>query len=524
MSFDQSASYKILEKFAKKPIDLTKNVLTKERIENYCLRSQGLNLFYATERVTDEVMDALFALAKEHNVVDKMHAMQNGKVINTIEGCTSENRSVLHTAMRDIFENRIEQDEPKNASDLAKEEMEKLQAFLPNVHDKKHLVMIGIGGSELGPKALFVAMEPYIQNGRSVHFVSNVDPDAIYSTFQKVELENTLVIVVSKSGSTLETLTNEAIARDIFEKGGLKPKEHFISVTGKNSPMDDPKQYLAIFYIWDYVGGRYSVTSMVGCVMLGFALGFKNMLEILKGANNIDKHVLNAPAEENLSLMSALLGIWNRNFLHHQTVAIIPYSKAMARFSAHLQQLDMESNGKHIDKTGNRVTFETGPIIWGEPGTNGQHSFYQLIHQGTTIVPMEFLGFKTSQLNQDLDVQGTTSQEKLLSNLFAQTIALAKGQKDENPNKTFEGNRPSRILFAKQLTPYTLGQILAFYEHKVAYQGFIWNINSFDQEGVQLGKILANKIIELFKAKRENRAPEESFEEAENYLKLIEKL
>ena len=524
MQFDQSKSYKVLKDFANHPIDLTQNVLTKERIENYCLQAEGLHLFYATERVNDEVLSALLELAKEQNVVDKMHAMQSGTVINKIEGYDSENRSVLHTAMRDIFENRIEQEVAKQASDLAKEEVEKLQAFLPNIHDKKNLVMIGIGGSYLGPKALFVAMEPYIQNGRRVYFVSNVDPDDIYSTFQKVELESTLVVVVSKSGTTLETRTNEAIARDIFEKNGLKTKEHFVSVTGKDSPMDDPSQYLASFYIWDCVGGRYSVTSMVGCVMLGFSLGFNNMLEILKGTNSIDKHVLNASIEENLPLMSALLGIWNRNFLNYQTVAIIPYSKAMERFSAHLQQLDMESNGKHIDKEAKHVAFETSPIIWGEPGTNGQHSFYQMIHQGTTIVPMEFIGFKESQLNQDLDVQGTTSQEKLLSNLFAQAIALAKGEKDENPNKSFEGNRPSYILFAKQLTPYTLGQILAFYEHKVAYQGFIWNINSFDQEGVQLGKKLANQIIELFKAKKTMQAPKEPFEEAESYLKLIEKL
>jgi glucose-6-phosphate isomerase len=217
----------------------------------------------------------------------------------------------------------------------------------------------------------------------------------------------------------------------------------------------------------------------------------------------MDQVALKSDFKENLPLLSALLGIWNRNFLHLPTVAIIPYSQALLRFPAHLQQCNMESNGKHIDKLGRLVNFETGPIIWGEPGTNGQHSFYQLIHQGTTTVPLEFIGFKESQLNQDLDVQGTTSQEKLLANLFAQSIALAQGQKNDNPNKQFMGNRPNRILLAKKLNPYTMGALLSYFENTVAFQGFIWNINSFDQEGVQLGKVLANKIIEILKGTKD---------------------
>jgi glucose-6-phosphate isomerase len=210
---------------------------------------------------------------------------------------------------------------------------------------------------------------------------------------------------------------------------------------------------------------------------------------------------------KNLPLLSALLGIWNRNFLHLPTVAIIPYSQALSRFVAHLQQCDMESNGKHIDKTGSPVTFETGPIIWGEPGTNGQHSFYQLIHQGTTIVPLEFIGFKKSQYGEDLEIQKTTSQQKLLSNLFAQSIALAIGQKSENPNKGFTGNRPNRILLSEKLDPYRMGSLLSYYENKVAFQGFIWGINSFDQEGVQLGKKLANQILDIYKTKDGSKFP-----------------
>ncbi|MBX9743976.1 MAG: glucose-6-phosphate isomerase, partial [Chlamydiales bacterium] len=249
---------------------------------------------------------------------------------------------------------------------------------------------------------------------------------------------------------------------------------------------------------WDFVGGRYSPTSMEGAVMLGFALGFTEWMKLLRGAHAMDIHAKTAKPGENLPLFSALLGIWNRNFLHLPTVAIIPYSQALVRFPAHLQQLDMESNGKSIDRQGKKCTYATGPVIWGEPGTNGQHSFYQLIHQGTDVIPVEFIGFRHSQANQDLSIQKTTSQQKLLSNLFAQSIALAVGQSNQNPNKVFPGNRPNRIFFADRLDPYTLGALLAFYEHKVAFQGFIWNINSFDQEGVQLGKVLANKMLSLF--------------------------
>lgn len=222
----------------------------------------------------------------------------------------------------------------------------------------------------------------------------------------------------------------------------------------------------------------------------------------------MDKVALRSDPKSNLPLISALLGIWNRNFLGLPTVAIIPYSQALIRFPAHLQQLDMESNGKRIDKKGGPVDFDTGPIIWGEPGTNGQHSFYQLIHQGTTTVPVEFLGFKENQRHDDVLFKGTSCQEKLLSNLFAQSIALAIGQKSDNPNKFFPGNRPNRILFANRVDPYTVGAILSYYEHKVAFQGFIWGINSFDQEGVQLGKVLAMKMIDLFAAKRAGKAPD----------------
>jgi glucose-6-phosphate isomerase len=506
-TFVELEAYKKLKALASDPIDLSKEgVLTSDRLGKYKAETQGFKLLYGTERITDDVLNALFDLAKETNALDKMKAMQAGEVLNKIEGFPSENRTVLHTAMRDFFDHPQQAEAAKKAAELEQKELDKLNKFLSKIDDEGHftdLVQVGIGGSDLGPRALYIALQAYKVKNRNVHFISNVDPDDAAFTLKGLNLKNTLVVVVSKSGSTLETLTNEELVKSYFIKAGLDPKEHFIAVTGEKSPLDDPKKYLASFYMWDFIGGRYSATSMVGGVMLGFGLGFDNYKEILRGAHFMDQVALKSDFKENLPLLSALLGIWNRNFLHLPTVAIIPYSQALLRFPAHLQQCNMESNGKHIDKLGRLVNFETGPIIWGEPGTNGQHSFYQLIHQGTTTVPLEFIGFKESQLNQDLDVQGTTSQEKLLANLFAQSIALAQGQKNDNPNKQFMGNRPNRILLAKKLNPYTMGALLSYFENTVAFQGFIWNINSFDQEGVQLGKVLANKIIEILKGTKD---------------------
>jgi len=437
-------------------------------------------------------------------------------MINQIEGYESEHRSVLHTAMRDQFDKRQSSKTASEAAEWAAKELQKLENFLAKTEGRfTDLVQIGIGGSDLGPRALAIALQAYHLPNHRVHFISNVDPDDANAVLANLDLKKTLVVVVSKSGNTLETLTNEEFVRARMVKIGLNPKDHFVAVTGAKSPMDNPSRYLASFYIWDFVGGRYSATSMVGAVMLGFALGFNGFKEILRGAHDMDVHALSAKPTENLPLLSALLGIWNRNFLNLPTVAIIPYSQALLRFPAHLQQLDMESNGKRIDKLGHVADFSTGPIIWGEPGTNGQHSFYQLIHQGTNVVPLEFIGFHKSQYQRDLKIELTTSQEKLLSNLFAQSIALAVGQKSDNPNKFFPGNRPNRILLGDQLTPYTLGALLSYYENKVAFQGFVWNINSFDQEGVQLGKKLATKMLSLFAGKKE------SFPLGEAYFKFL---
>ncbi|QVL54772.1 MAG: glucose-6-phosphate isomerase [Simkaniaceae bacterium] len=513
-AFNEYHSVEALRKIAEKPVDLSKGgCLCPKRMEEMVVECLNLKLFYGTERVNEKTMETLFELANEARVHEKMLAMQNGEVINKIEGFESENRMVLHTAMRDFFDRQAEGEQARQAAALAYAEMEKLKSFLDGIEKEEYtdMIQVGIGGSELGPKAIYLALEAFNKPGKRVHFISNVDPDDAANVIRRVNLSKTLVVIVSKSGTTLETLTNEELIRKKFQEEGLSPKNHFLAVTGKGSPMDNPEMYRKSFYIWDYVGGRYSATSMVGCVMLAFALGMEKLLDFLRGANSMDKVALEQDPKKNLPLLSALLGIWNHNFLGHPTTAIIPYSQALSRFPAHLQQCDMESNGKRIDKQGRPVDFWTGPIIWGEPGTNGQHSFYQLIHQGTIVVPVEFIGFTESQFGEDSSFKGTTSQEKLLSNLFAQSIGLATGQKNDNPNKEFPGNRPNRVLMAKKCDPYTMGAILSYFENKVAFQGFIWDINSFDQEGVQLGKVLANKIIDQFTKKNKEEEYEKDF-------------
>jgi glucose-6-phosphate isomerase len=465
---------------------------------------------YGTQRLDDAVLNTLQQLADQSDGVNQFLDMKRGSVMNRIDGYESEERQVLHTACRDIFG-----ENPCNgeATGQAIAQLDSLKKFLDELENDNIVnargetftdyINIGIGGSDLGPRAVYQALSAYARNNRRVHFISNVDPDDAAAVLQKVDPARTLVGVVSKSGSTLETLTNEEIVRNAFTEAGLDPGRHFVAVTGRGSPMDNPDKYLRTFYMYDYIGGRYSATSMVGAVLLGFGLGYDGLIDILRGANDMDRAAEEKDIRKNPALLLALLGIWNRNFLGYQTVAILPYSQALHRFPAHLQQCDMESNGKSVTRSGDRVSVATGPIIWGEPGTNGQHAFYQLLHQGTTIVPVEFIGFRQSQHDQDLPVKGTTSQEKLVANLLAQIIALATGKRDDNPNRSFGGNRPSSVLLADRLDPYTMGSLLALYEAKIVFQGFIWNINSFDQEGVQLGKVLADRFLDHFKTLRQ---------------------
>ncbi len=519
--FSKTPAFKKLTELSKTPYDLTApNAFCKERIDTYISKGPSYILNYAGERVTPDVISALKALSVEASAMQKMEAMQSGAIINKIEGYPSELRAVLHTATRDFFENPNPSKEAKEAAAFNLKELNKLQKFIQTVENKyTDLILIGIGGSELGPKANYEALKYLQKPDRRIFFLANVDPDDASEILKQCDLPKTLCLVISKSGNTLETLTNETFIKEAMVQKGLDPKDHFVAITSPKSPMDDKTKYLESFYLLDSVGGRYSSTSMVGGVLLGFAFGFDVFNEFLRGASAMDKCVLNPDLKNNPPLMAALLGIWNRNFLHCDTLAILPYSRGLSRFPAHIQQLDMESNGKHIDRFGNKVDFETGPIIWGEPGTNGQHSFYQLIHQGTTIIPLEFIGFKKSQNGEDINVQGTTSQEKLIANLFAQIIALSTGQSSDNPNKEFTGNRPSHLLLGEQLDPFSLGVLLSFYEHKVAFMGFIWNINSFDQEGVQLGKLLATKIIDCMIANKTN-TPSAKFPQAEAFLNL----
>ena len=500
---DCSCYSRLVEK-AESPFDLTDNSnLTSARVDSYRISSDLLSLYFATQRFDDEVLDGLQCVADECLLVEQFSEMRTGAVINRIDGFESENRQVLHTAVRDIF---VNEPSAQEATNQAKAELEKLKTFLTEIEEGRvvnennepftTMVQVGIGGSDLGPRAVYEALKAYQVKGRKVYFISNVDPDDAASVLKQLDLSRTLFNIVSKSGTTLETLTNQQLVRDALQAAGLDPVKHCLAVTGEGSPMDNPAEYRALFYIYDYIGGRYSTTSMVGLVALGFALGYERIIEFLKGANEFDIHAGEPDIRKNIPLLLALIGVWNHNFLHYPTLAVLPYSQSLHRFTAHLQQCDMESNGKSVSRQGESLELKSGPVIWGEPGTNGQHAFYQLLHQGTEIVPAEFIGFLESQYDQDIEVEGTSSQQKLVANLLAQVVALAVGRDSENLNKRFPGNRPSLLLIAKKLTPKVMGALLACYEAKIVFQGFIWDINSFDQEGVQLGKVLADKFLQ----------------------------
>ncbi|MCB2180408.1 MAG: glucose-6-phosphate isomerase [Desulfobulbaceae bacterium] len=512
VDLDKHPSFALLKELAQAPFNFASSrVVAADRIKKYVSSMAGFDLLYSTQRIDDDVLDALQALADECRVTEQFKTMKSGAVMNRIEGFDSENRQVLHTATRDVFSDSPA--EP-NAAGQAVKELQKLRLFLADLQSGAivnkngeaftDMVQVGIGGSDLGPRALYHALSAFKISGRRVHFISNVDPDDAASVLKGLDLSRTLVNVVSKSGSTLETLTNEELVREAYKREGLEPQQHFVAVTGEGSPMDNPESYLRSFYMFDYIGGRYSATSMVGGVMLGFALGYQGVEDILRGAAEVDAAAEEKDIRKNIPLLMALLGVWNHNFLNCETVAVLPYSQGLIRFTAHLQQCDMESNGKSINRQGADLSYQSGPIVWGEPGTNGQHAFYQLIHQGTTVIPVEFIGFRKSQYDNDILIKETSSQEKLLANLLAQSLALATGQEHENPNKRFPGNRPNSVLMADRLTPGSMGALLALYEAKIAFQGFLWNINSFDQEGVQLGKKLANQLLDHFAARRKD--------------------
>lgn len=511
LAYTSTAAHQKLLKLSQRPFNLaSETTLNSNRLQNYRLYSEHFALHYWSQRIDDDVLESLQQLADECQLVDQFRAMKSGEVMNKIAGVESENRQVLHTACRDIFS-----DKPwsSQATGLAKAELAKLKDFLAQVDSGAitnqqgeaftTMIHVGIGGSDLGPRSVYEALKFYGLPDRRVVFIANVDPDDAAAMLDQVDLSRSLVNIVSKSGTTLETLTNEMLVRQKFDQAGLDHRRHFIAVTGEGSPLDNPEKYVRSFYIYDHIGGRYSTTSMVGLVMLGFYLGYDKAIDFLRGAAVVDREAEEQEIRKNQALFLALLGIWNHNYLGAASLAILPYSQALHRFPAHLQQCDMESNGKSLNREGEMVNYQTGPVVWGEPGTNGQHAFYQLLHQGTEIVPTEFIGFREAQRQEDLTVQGTTSQQKLVANMLAQAVALACGQKSDNPNRLFRGNRPSSILLGKRLTPEVMGALLALYEAKIVFQGFAWNINSFDQEGVQLGKSLATQLLAEMSARQD---------------------
>lgn len=475
-----------------------------ERVANYTVpMSSGLAYSFAAKEVDDTVLSALADLAKEAQLVEKYEALYNGAVINT-----GENRLVLHQLTRGQLGDAVVADGVDKRAFYV-EQQERIAAFAKKVHTGElvneagekftTVVQIGIGGSDLGPRAMYLSLENWAKvNGcfkMEAKFISNVDPDDAAGVLNTVDVAHTIFILVSKSGTTLETLTNEAFVKDALKNAGLDASKHMIAVTSETSPLAKSDDYLDAFFMDDYIGGRYSSTSAVGGAVLSLAFGADVFARFLDGATAEDANAKNPDLLKNPAMLDALIGVYERNFLGYPSTAVLPYSQALSRFPAHLQQLDMESNGKSVNRFGNAIDYVTGPVIFGEPGTNGQHSFYQLLHQGTNVIPLQFVGFKKSQMETDVFIEGSTSQQKLKANVAAQIMAFACGKADENKNKNFEGNRPSSMIVGEQLTPEALGALLAHFENKVMFQGFVWNVNSFDQEGVQLGKVLAKKVL-----------------------------
>ena len=475
-----------------------------DRVKKYSVpMAEGLTYNYAAKQVDDQVIDALEKLAAEAELSDKFAELYNGAVINT-----GENRLVLHHLTRGQLGDTVTADGVDKRAFYV-EQQQRIADFANKVHSGEitnaagekftTVVQIGIGGSDLGPRAMYLALENWAKKNNTfkmeAKFISNVDPDDAAAVLASVDVAHSIFVLVSKSGTTLETLTNESFVKDALAKAGIDASRHMIAVTSETSPLAKSDDYLAAFFMDDYIGGRYSSTSAVGGAVLSLAFGPEVFAAFLDGAAAEDKISANANVRENPAMLDALIGVYERNILGYPATAVLPYSQALSRFPAHLQQADMESNGKSVNRFGEPVDYVTGPVLFGEPGTNGQHSFYQLLHQGTDIVPLQFIGFKNSQIGTDVVNQDSTSQQKLCANVAAQIVAFACGKADDNRNKNFEGGRPSSIIIGDQLNPQALGALLAHFENKIMFQGFLWNVNSFDQEGVQLGKVLAKRVL-----------------------------
>ena len=504
-NMDTLAAYQALKKAPK--VDLKAAMSGEEgaqRVRRYTVpMGAGLAFNFGARPVDDGILAVLADFAREAQLTEKFAELYNGAVINT-----GENRRVLHHLCRgQLGEAVIADGVDKRAFYI--EQQTRIAELANKVHAGEitnaagekftTVVQIGIGGSDLGPRAMYLALENWAKvNGThkmKAEFISNVDPDDAAAVLSRIDLAHSLFVLVSKSGTTLETLTNESFVKDALAKAGLDASKHMIAVTSETSPLAKSDDYLAAFFMDDYIGGRYSSTSAVGGAVLSLAFGPEVFAQFLEGAAEADQLARNEELLANPAILDALIGVYERNVLGYPNTAVLPYSQALSRFPAHLQQLDMESNGKSVNRYGEPVDYVTGPVIFGEPGTNGQHSFYQLLHQGTDIVPLQFVGFRNSQMATDVVIQGSTSQQKLCANVAAQIVAFACGKADDNRNKYFAGGRPSSIIIGDKLTPKALGALLAHFENKVMFQGFAWNLNSFDQEGVQLGKVLAKRVL-----------------------------
>ena len=504
-NLDTVASYQELSKVARVNLaEVMSGANGAERVKKYSASmGEGLVYNYATKQVDDDVLAALAKLADEIQLVEKFEALYNGEVVNT-----GEKRRVLHHLTRGQLGEAVVEDGVDKRTFYV-EQQKRIAELANKVHNGEitnaagekftTVVQIGIGGSDLGPRAMYLALENWAKVNNTfkmeAKFISNVDPDDAAAVLNSIDVAHSLFVLVSKSGTTLETLTNESFVKDALKNAGLDASKHMIAVTSETSPLAKSDDYLAAFFMDDYIGGRFSSTSAVGGAVLSLAFGPEVFAQFLDGAAEEDKLAKNKDLKANPAMLDALIGVYERNVLGYQNTAVLPYSQALSRFPAHLQQLDMESNGKSVNRFGEPVNYQTGPVIFGEPGTNGQHSFYQLLHQGTDIVPLQFVGFKNNQMGRDVVIQDSTSQQKLCANVAAQIVAFACGKSDEDRNKSFEGGRPSSIIIGDQLNPKTLGALLAHFENKIMFQGFVWNINSFDQEGVQLGKKLAKSVL-----------------------------
>jgi glucose-6-phosphate isomerase len=485
------------------------------RFRKYSLHLEQILFDYSKNIISDSTMILLLQLAEECQLPAAISAMFNGDLINE-----TEQRSVLHVALRN-FSNDPVYSQGNDVMPMVRKVLRKMKDFCDAVHKGDHrgytgkriryIVNIGIGGSDLGPLMVTEALKPYWKEDIQTFFVSNVDGTHIAEVLKKIKPERTLFLVASKTFTTQETMTNAHTARAWFLKKAKDEKHiasHFVALSTNEQEVIkfgiDPAN---MFEFWDWVGGRYSLWSAIG-LSIALTIGYKSFEQLLKGAHAADQHFRNTAFDKNIPVIMGLLGIWYRNFLGAQTEAILPYDQYMHRFAAYFQQGNMESNGKSIDRSGEAVEYSTGPIIWGEPGTNGQHAFYQLIHQGTPLIPCDFIA--PAQSHNPIG----DHHLKLLSNFFAQTEALMNGKTEEEagkelekagltnqeisrllPFKVFAGNRPTNSFLIKKITPYTLGQLIALYEHKIFTQGIIWNIFSFDQWGVELGKQLANRIL-----------------------------